>query len=104
MRTCRSIVTAAATGFPVLSAEICGAFRGVSLAVMSSQNVLPVTDALSPLLSVNAVATLLGISRPTVYALIRRGHLVPIRVGERLRFEPADVRAYLERHRVGRVP
>jgi excisionase family DNA binding protein len=45
------------------------------------------------------VATLLGISRKTLYALIHRGELVPIRVGERARFEPADVRAYLERNR-----
>jgi hypothetical protein len=30
---------------------------------------------------------------------MRKGELVAIRVGERARFEPADVRAYLERHR-----
>ena len=66
---------------------------------MTSQNLTASADALSPLLSINEVAGLLGISRPTVYALIRRGELVPIRVGERARFEPADVRLYLERHR-----
>jgi excisionase family DNA binding protein len=66
---------------------------------MSTHSFTPASDVLSPLLSVNEVADLLGISRPTVYALIHRGELVPIRVGERLRFEPADVRAYLERNR-----
>ena len=66
---------------------------------MTSQNLTASADVLSPLLSINEVAGLLGISRPTVYALIRRGELVPIRVGERARFEPADVRAYLERNR-----
>jgi excisionase family DNA binding protein len=69
---------------------------------MTSQKLTPPADVLSPLLSINEVAGLLGISRPTVYALIRRGDLIPIRVGERARFEPADVRAYLERHREGR--
>jgi excisionase family DNA binding protein len=66
---------------------------------MTSQSLTARADALSPLLSINEVADLLGISRPTVYALIRRGELVPIRVSDRARFEPADVRAYIERHR-----
>jgi excisionase family DNA binding protein len=66
---------------------------------MTSHSLTPATDVLSPLLSINKVAELLGISRPTVYALIRRGELVPIRVGARLRFETTDVRAYLERNR-----
>jgi excisionase family DNA binding protein len=70
---------------------------------MTSHSLTPAAvDALSPLLSINEVAQLLGISRPTVYSLIRRGELTPIRVGERARFEPTDVRAYLERHREGR--
>jgi excisionase family DNA binding protein len=55
--------------------------------------------ALAPLLSINQVARVLGVSRTTVYDLIRDAELVPIRVRERLRFDPADVRAYLERHR-----
>jgi excisionase family DNA binding protein len=66
---------------------------------MNSQSLPQAPDVLSPLLSINEVAELLGISRPTVYALIRRGELVPIRVGERARFEPADVRVYLERNK-----
>ncbi len=49
------------------------------------------------------VADVLGISRGSVYTLIRSGELHPIRVGQRARFEPADVRAYLERNREGRA-
>jgi excisionase family DNA binding protein len=51
----------------------------------------------SALLTVNMVAELLAISRDTVYRLVRQGDLVPCRVGERLRFRPEDVDAYLER-------
>lgn len=53
----------------------------------------------SALLSVNEVAVLLGISRPTVYRLARRGDLASYRVGERLRFRPAEIEAYIERNR-----
>lgn len=90
--------------FPLVSAEIGRALRGASLVPMATQNLTPSADVLSPLLSINEVARLLRISRPTVYALIRRGELVPIRVGERSRFEPADIRAYLERHREEPAP
>ena len=54
---------------------------------------------LEQLLTINDVGRVLGISRGSVYALIRSGELVPIRVGERARFDPADVREYLERRR-----
>jgi excisionase family DNA binding protein len=57
---------------------------------------------LEPLLNIRGVATVLGISRDGVYKLMREGELEPIRVGARARFEPADVRAYLERKREGR--
>jgi excisionase family DNA binding protein len=51
------------------------------------------------LLSVNEVAILLGISRPSVYRMIRRGDLRPFRVGERLRFSPDEIDELLERSR-----
>lgn len=57
------------------------------------------SGTLAPLLTVNQVAAVLGISRPTVYALVRRGELRPTRVGERLRFDQDDIRAYIERNR-----
>jgi putative molybdopterin biosynthesis protein len=53
----------------------------------------------SALLTVNAVAELLAISRDSVYRLVRQGELVPYRVGERLRFRPEEIDAYLERSR-----
>jgi len=57
------------------------------------------TRTLEPLLTIADVARFLGVSRATVYSLMRSGELVPIRVGERSRFQPIDVRTYLERHR-----
>ena len=54
---------------------------------------------LEPLLTIDAACAVLAVSRQTLYRLIRAGELHPSRVGERLRFRPADVRAYLERGR-----
>jgi excisionase family DNA binding protein len=71
---------------------------------MRSHRLHATEDVLAPLLSLNEVARLLHVSRPTVYGLVRGGHLQPIRVGERLRFEQANVRAYLERNRDGHAP
>ena len=73
---------------------------------MSTHSLTSANDssALTPLLSINEVVAILGVSRTTVYALIDRGELVPIRVGERARFDPTDLRGYLERHREGRAP
>jgi len=56
-------------------------------------------NRIEQLLTIANVARLLGISRGSVYGLMKSGELVPIRVGARARFEPADVRAYLERNR-----
>jgi excisionase family DNA binding protein len=53
--------------------------------------------ALEPLLSVRAAAKYLSISPRTLYRLVAAGELHPVRVGARLRFDRADVRAYLER-------
>ena len=49
------------------------------------------------LLTVNELRGVLKISRGTVYKLVNRGELPAVRVGERLRFRPADVDRYLER-------
>jgi excisionase family DNA binding protein len=57
------------------------------------------TSELEPLLTNGDVCELFGISKPTLYRLIRSGDLVPIRVSRSLRFRPTDIRAYLERHR-----
>jgi excisionase family DNA binding protein len=54
---------------------------------------------LEPLLTVADVCKLLAVSKQTLYRLLRAGELTPSRVGDRLRFRPDDVRAYLERNR-----
>lgn len=43
----------------------------------------------------------LNISKRTVERLVKRCELVPLRVGGEPRFDPADVRAYLEKSRRG---
>jgi excisionase family DNA binding protein len=57
------------------------------------------TVFLEPLLDVRQVGEMLGVSRPTVYRLVNRGVLVPIRIGQGLRFAPADLRDLFERQR-----
>ena len=51
----------------------------------------------SDLFSVSELGRHLGVSRWTVYRLVNKGELRAVRVGERLRFRPADVDAYLDR-------
>lgn len=46
--------------------------------------------------SLNAAAERLGVSRPTVYKLIREGHLAAYRVGFRLRVDDAAIETYLD--------
>lgn len=55
--------------------------------------------ALEPWLTVADVAATVKKSRGFIYGLVRDGELEPVRVGAHLRFDPSDVRAYLERHR-----
>lgn len=52
-----------------------------------------------PLLTVQAVAELLGISSKTVRRLIARGDLAAHRIGGSLRVSEGDLRAYLGRCR-----
>jgi len=57
-------------------------------------------------LSAQQAADELGLSRPTVTELIRRGDLPATDVSAspnrpRFRLSPDDVRAFIERHRVG---
>jgi excisionase family DNA binding protein len=54
----------------------------------------------SDLLSVNELARHLGISKWTVYRLVRSREIRSVRVGERIRFRPEDVEAYLEARKV----
>src|SRR5262249_14907281 len=49
------------------------------------------------LLTVAELCAALRIGRTTVYGLLRGGEIRCVRVGDRLRFRPCDVEAYLER-------
>jgi excisionase family DNA binding protein len=66
---------------------------------MVRQRALQSTAVQLPLVGIDAVALQLGVSRDTVYRLIRRGELIPYRVGHRLRFKPEELAEYLEQHR-----
>jgi Helix-turn-helix domain len=46
-----------------------------------------------------ARAELGGISHATLWRIRRRGELASVRIGRRLFFRPADLDAYIERHR-----
>lgn len=49
-----------------------------------------------PLLTANQVAERLAISRPTLYRLIGKGKIVPVRFGSAIRFRPEDVAKLIE--------
>lgn len=68
---------------------------------MDSHQATAYAELRRPLLSVNEVARLLGISRDSVYRMTRRGELRPYRVGERLRFGADEIAELLERSRGG---
>ena len=54
------------------------------------------SSGISRLLTVAEVATLMRVSRMTVYRLIRRGQLKAIRVGRNYRVRENDLSEYLE--------
>lgn len=60
--------------------------------------------ALEPLLTVKAVCAVLGVSKPTLYRIVHRGELVPIRVSQSPRFVPEDVRRYVDGQREASLP
>jgi excisionase family DNA binding protein len=57
-----------------------------------------VTDSVlfQKLLTVEDVMANLRISRPTLYRLLKTGQLVPVRIGKRTLFDPADIRSFIE--------
>lgn len=57
------------------------------------------TTELQPWLTVTDVAAVYKKGRSFVYELVRSGELHPVRVGQHFRFDPDDVRAYLDRLR-----
>jgi excisionase family DNA binding protein len=50
-------------------------------------------------MTVADAAVFLAVSRRQVYLLVERNELPTVRVGSRLRFVPAELRAYLEGNR-----
>ncbi len=68
--------------------------RGVALAVQETR---PVAPPCVDLLSAKATAKRLGLSPPTIYRLASRGELPAVRVGDAVRFDPADLTAFIRR-------
>lgn len=60
------------------------------------KNKKPVVETL--LLTVPQAARALGISRHTLYKLIRRGELHPIHIGRAARISAAEVRRWVQAH------
>jgi excisionase family DNA binding protein len=56
-------------------------------------------ELLTKLLTYPEVADALGVSQMTVRRLVARGDLPIIRVGRQVRFDPFEVRLYVERGR-----
>jgi excisionase family DNA binding protein len=55
------------------------------------------------LLSVRELAGFLGVSPRMVQHLAKRGDLPCVKIGRCLRFEMADVRAFIEKQKTGKV-
>jgi excisionase family DNA binding protein len=51
--------------------------------------------SIEKLLTVEDVMANLRISRPTLYRLLKSGHLTPVRIGKRTLFDPLDIRAFV---------
>jgi excisionase family DNA binding protein len=61
-------------------------------------------STLEPLLTVAQCCEVLQVSKQTLYRLMNSGELEPVRVGHHPRFVPADIRAFVERHREEPMP
>lgn len=49
------------------------------------------------LLTIKEVAERLSVSEPTIYRLINRGELPTVKIGRALRFDEADIEAYIRK-------
>jgi excisionase family DNA binding protein len=63
-----------------------------------------VTTTTHQLLSLDEASQLLGVSRGSVYNLVRRGQLQHVKIGRRSLFDLADVNAFVERSKVKTAP
>ena len=57
-----------------------------------------VAEGLVPLLSIDEVAGHLGLHRKTVELMIRRGDLVPTRVGRRVMVRVDELQEFIDNH------
>lgn len=53
------------------------------------------------LLTVNELADILSVNQLTIRRMVKRGQLVAVRIGRAVRFDPADIDAYLATVRTG---
>ncbi len=58
-------------------------------------------ESMEKLLTVEEVMKTLRISRPTLYRLLKSGKLEPVRIGKRVLFEIAEIRAFIGRSKGG---
>ena len=57
-------------------------------------------DGIQPMVyGVRDAGRILGISRSSVYVLLKSGLLTPVRIGRRLLFTESELRAFVERNR-----
>ena len=54
--------------------------------------------------TVKELAALLVVKPITIYRMVDRGQLPAIRIGKSLRFDPADIEAFLDRIRINPPP
>ena len=56
-------------------------------------------EGLEKMLSVEEVANNLGLSKKTIYKLVKKKQLTAYRLVNKLRFKPEDIREYVDRHK-----
>jgi len=69
-----------------------------------ASEVSPLAIPAEQLWTVREAAAFLRIGRNAVYEMVKREELPSIRVGSRVRFFPAELRAWLERQRAPSAP
>lgn len=74
--------------------------RALRWQTMAANDAAPVSaTALEPLMAIDDVAEVLGISERGVYRLVSRGELISVKVGARTLFDPADIRQFIAEQR-----
>lgn len=57
-------------------------------------------DKLERLLNITEASKILGISKATLYSWISRKQISVVKVSSRAMFDPADIREYIDSHKV----